>query len=272
MNRLHATLWVLVLTGLSAASVGHAQEESLVSRWEFTVGSFFSNIDTEVRADASQRELGTSFDLEDALELGDQETLLRLSASYRIKRRHQVTLNFTELSRSADTTLNAELRFRDIAFPVDAPVRSEFDMGLLELRYAYWPILKEKTAVGVRGGLGRWEYDIRLAADLPLIGAQATEVNLDELVPLVGGTVRQLITPKLRFEGTLMALTFDVGDTSGSIVEAQAAFMYDIWEKVGIALSIDYLAADVDQDQGRFLGNYKYGLTGIQLFIPIRFD
>lgn len=145
-------------------------------------------------------------------------------------------------------------------------------MRLLDLRYTYWAVLKEKTAVGVKGGAGQWQYDLALAADLRLLGRTTSDVSVEELVPLIGVEVRQLITPKLMFGAVLQGLTFDVGKTSGEIFNADVGFTYQASKRVGVAISFDLLLADIDIGQRLRSGNYKYELSGIELYTPIRFD
>lgn len=258
---------------LAAGTPAAAQEMPLVSKWEFTIGSYFTNVDTSIRADASRLDLGTDIDLEDAVGFDDTENLLRFTARRRIKRRHIVGFAFTELSRSSTRDIPFEIEFRDLVFPANISVDSEFDMRLFDFRYAYLPVLKEKTAVAVVGGVGRWDYDFRLTARADRIGQSLDgNVDVDEIVPLLGGAVRHLITRKLQLDAQLLALTFDLGDTSGTIVEAGLGGRYWFHDNVGLALSFDFLNADVSFDDDRFIGDVEYELTGIQVFIPIRID
>lgn len=262
-----------LLICLAVETPAAAQETELVSKWEFTVGSYFTNVDTSIRADASRVDLGTDIDLENVVGFDDTENLLRLTARRRIKRRHVVGFGFTELSRSSTRDLPFEIDFQGLVFPANISVDSSFDMRLFDFRYAYMPVLKEKTAVAVIGGVGRWDYDFELTARVDRIGQSLNgNVDIDEIVPLVGGAVRHLITPKLRFDAQLLALTFDLGDTSGTIVEASLGGSYWFHENVGIALSFDFLNADVQFDDTDFIGDIEYELTGIQVFIPIRFN
>jgi hypothetical protein len=63
---------LLALALLASTPAGAQQDGSLVSRWELNIGSIFTNVDTDVRADASRSDLGTEFDLEDTLAFGDR--------------------------------------------------------------------------------------------------------------------------------------------------------------------------------------------------------
>ncbi len=263
-----------LLIGIATAIPAAGQEPGIVSKWEIDVGSVFTNVDTDIRADANRADRGTDIDFEDALGFDDSETLLRLKARRQFRKRHFVQIDLQRMSRSSARDIPFEIEFRDIVFPVDVRVAADWDMQLLDVRYAYMVVLKEKTVVGLTAGVGRWDYDVELSAFLQQTGrTRETEVDVDEIVPLFGVTVRQEISPKFRFDASVMALTFDLGSTSGTIVESSLGFSYWFHRNVGLALSVDYLNADLDFDNPRsFLGSIEYELSGIQLYIPIRFN
>lgn len=265
---------VFVIGVVAAAIPATGQEPEIVSKWEIAVGSVFTNVDTDIRADANRVDLGTDIDFEDALGFDDTETLLRLNVRRRLKKRHYVAVDIQEMSRSAARDIPFEIEFEDVVFPSTVRVSSDWDMRLLDLRYAYMPVLKEKTAVALTAGVGRWDYDVELAATEQQTGRTLrSEVDVDELVPLFGVGVRQQLTPKLHLDAGLQALSFDLGETSGSIVESNVGFSYWFHRHVGLALSFYYLNADIGFDDDRkFIGAIDYELSGIQLFIPIRFD
>ena len=147
-------------------------------------------------------------------------------------------------------------------------------MRLIDLRYSYHPILREKTAVSVTAGVGRWDYDLEVSATGQMTGATlSSALDVREIVPLVGGRVRQQVSRRLRFDARLMALSFDLGSTSGAIVDADLGFSYWFHRNVGLALSFYHLNADIDLETSRGpTANVEYDMTGIQVYIPIRFD
>jgi hypothetical protein len=264
-----------ILIALAVALPVAAQEEpGVVSKWELTFGSVFTSVDTDIRADANRLDLGTDIDFEDALGFDDTETLLRLSVRRQIRRRHFAIVDIQKMSRSSARDIPFEIEFQDIVFPSSVRVAADWDMQLFDVRYSYMPVLKENTAFGLTAGVGRWDYDVVLSATEEITGRDlVSEVDIDEIVPLFGIGYRHQFNSKFRFNANLLALSFDVGSTSGTIVEGALGFAYWFHRNVGLAVSFDYLNADVEfEDDSSFLGNVEYELSGFQFYIPVRFD
>lgn len=263
-----------LLAGLTAAAPALAEESGVVSKWEIVVGSIFADVDTDIEASNDRAEAGTRIDLEDIFGYDDTENLFRFTVARRVARRHIVALDIQELSRSGARTLEFEVRFRDTVFPANVEVESDFDMRVIDLRYSYLAVSKEKTAVTVSAGLGQWDYDLEVRAREQGTGLSlSSEVDVDELVPLLGAKVRHRINPKLDFDARLIGLYFDLDDTSGTILDLDLGFSYWFHRNVGVAGSFYYLNAAVEfNDPRRLLADIDYALTGFQLYIPIRFD
>jgi hypothetical protein len=267
---------IVALTVLAVllSSSGSAAQEDLVSKWEINVGAILTGVDTKVQADANEVDLGTRIDLEDSVGFDENESLVKVSVARRFGRRHVLRFDASELSRSGGRQISTEFRFENIVFPIEATISGEFDSRIIDLRYVYMPVLKEKTAVFVTGGVGQWDFDLDLAATVqPLRRPLEAGIGISEIVPMFGAGVRQQITPKFRFDARLLALVFDLGDTSGTILEFDPGFRYWFHKNVGIAVALQFFDVNVEFDDPRkLLGEVDYNLTGIQFFIPIRFD
>ncbi len=246
---------------------------ALLPKWEFEFGSFFTSTTTDVRADSQRGSRGTAVNLEDVLGLDDSETVLRLSAARRFGKRHQVRFRYTEFSRDGQVEVPFEIRFRDIAFPVNAVVTTEWDFTFSDLGYTYYFSNNERTAWGVLAAVARWDYDIVVRGSDERINRDlASDIDIDELVPEIGLTVRHRLAPKFHFRGLLTGLRADLGDEEVRIVNANLRFDYRAFKNVGIAIAGTYSELDYEDIRGRFIGDYDYNVSGIQVFIPIYLD
>lgn len=266
-------LALAVLALLWAPSGAVAQENPLVARWELDLGSVFASLDTDLRADGSRGDRGTQLDVEEALDLDSSKTLLRLNVAYRFKPRHQVRVGYFEHSRTGERAIPFEIELRDVVFPVEVVVDSRYDFSFSNLRYNWWLVANEKRAFSLIFGVARWEIDFALSAgEGRLQETLDANVGLDVPVPEIGGEFRTKLGSKVLFRAALSGLVFDVGDESGTVVDTSLRFDYQFSRNVGLGISLLLVRADVEQDARSFLGDYKLSNSGIELYLPIRFN
>jgi hypothetical protein len=269
------SLWAtLGATLLLCPTVLAAEEQSsLIEKWEFTLGSYFTSIDTDIRTDSDQTP-GTRVDFERDLGLDDTETLFRFTAAYRIKNRHQVNIGYFESSRSGSRVLTRDIQFRDRTIPVGVDVLGTFDFEILEVGYTYWPVLKDKLAVGVSGGVLGYSYstNVKLTEDRELFGGREEAAEAEVPIPMLGFRLRYAIAPKLRLKTSALLLGgIEVGDYSGSILEADAALEYRAFQNVGFGLSFDLRDFDIEIQRRFFTTDLRYTLSSFQVYTEFGF-
>lgn len=258
---------ILVLLAAPAVAAG----TELVDKWEIRIGSYLASLDTDFRADPNNFEQGTAIDLEKDLGFDDSENLLRLTVAYRIKR-HQVAFGYYEFSRDASKRIPFEIEFQDEVFPVDALVDSRYDWTAVEGRYTYWPVMKAKTAVGVGAGVLRLSVGVLLEVGAGRLEQRIeSEVDVDELIPELGAQVRHAVTPKLMFKAGINGVFFDLEDIDGEVIEVGAGFEHQTTKHVGVGASFSFFDLDVDDTKDRFVGTYEVTVSGLQVYLPIRF-
>jgi hypothetical protein len=257
---------------LCPAVLAADEESPLVEKWEFTLGSYFTSIDTEIQADSDQTS-GTRLNFENDLGLDDSETLFRFTAGYRIKKRHQVNLGYFESSRSGATVLTREIQFRDRTIPVDFEVLGTFDFEILEVAYTYWPVLKDKLAVGVSGGLLTYSFstNVELAGERDLFGREEA-AEADVPIPMLGFRLRYAIGPKLRLTTRALVIGgIEVGDYSGNILDAGLGLEYRAFRNVGLGLSFDLRDFDIQIEKRLFTTDFQYTISSFQTYLEFGF-
>ena len=263
----------IVVVGLLAVLPAEAQEsDSLLDRWEFRVGVFFPQYDTDVRRDSDRLGTGTSLDLEQTLGLDDSDEIGRFLAGYRIARRHQLRFGYYDWAREGRIPVSFEIRFGDDVFPVDVELDTKWDAKLWELRYSYWPVLEEKTAFAVNVGVVTWNVDLELDAvgsNRPIV--LNSSASIDELVPEIGIEWRRSLAPDWMLRIAVNGIIVDLSDVEGEVFEGFAGVEYYPWKNVGIGLSFIHTDADVDVFETFTRAVYEVTLTGVNLYLPIRF-
>ena len=265
-----AVLFLAIALGGTAAAA--AEGPPLLDRFSFTVGSFFTSTDTDLRFDGFDR-IGDRFNFERNLAFDDSETLLRFNAEFRIKRRHLIRLGFYDLTRSATTVLEREIDFGEVTFPVSADVEAFFDTRVMELSYTYWLVLKDKAAFGLAaGGVNFFSFDVGLGTTGGQIELIEQEASTDVPVPLFGLEVRYAVAPKLRLRasGRLISVS-GIGSYSGSIVDLGADLEYRAFGNVGFGVAFSSISLDVEREERAFTGRVEYQINGFELFLRAGF-
>jgi hypothetical protein len=265
---------VMAATPLVCPAALAANEESpLIEKWEFTLGSYFTSIDADIRTDSDQTP-GTRLDFEKDLGLDNSETLFRFTAAYRIKKRHQVNAGYFESSRSGSRVVTREIQFRDRTIPVGVDVLSTFDFEILEVGYTYWPVLKDKLAVGVSGGVLFYSYstNVKLTEELDLFGGREEGAEADVPIPMFGFRLHYAIAPKLRLKTRALLIGgLEVGDYSGNILEAGLGLEYRAFRNVGFGLSFDLRDFDLEIQKRLFTTDLRYTISSFQTYMEFGF-
>ena len=262
---------MLMIAFLAAPGLLSAAEpiSPLLDRYAFTLGSYFTAVDTDVQANDVERDVGTRVDFETDMGFGSSDELFRAEAQIIFKRRHQVNLAYYSLDRSASKIIEREIEWRDRTFPVNAEVSSFWNTDVTELSYTYWWIAREKSVFGVNAGFQLVGFDIGAALATERFELLDPDVSVSAPVPLLGIEYRRQLTDKLMFRGIGRAVKW------GSIEEITDVVIYDFalgfehrtFKNGGIGIAYKLLRFDIEFE-GRFVtGDFVYGLDGIEVFL-----
>ena len=241
----------------------------LLDRYAFTLGSYFTAVDTDVQANDVERGLGTRLDFETDMGFGSSDELFRAEGQMLFKRRHQVNLGFYSLDRSASKIVEREIEWRDRTFPVDAEVSAFWNTDVIELSYTYWWIVREKSVFGVNAGFQIVGFDIGAALATERFDLLEPDVSVSAPVPLVGIEYRRKLSEKLMFRGIGRAVKW------GSIEDITGVVIYDFalqlehrtFKNGGIGIAYKLLRFDIEFERRFVTGDFVYGLDGFEVFL-----
>jgi hypothetical protein len=115
-------------------------------------GFFWGSVDTFGRFDSAKGVMGTPFTAEHDLGLTDQARQIDVEIVFRIEQRSRLRVNFLDVRRGAEKTINRTIQYGDQTFLVDNPVQSKFDWRQMDLTYTYSFLRSERYELGA--GLG----------------------------------------------------------------------------------------------------------------------
>jgi len=153
------------------------------NRFAIAGGGFRPNLDTKIRLDGSDGQIGTVIDFESNLGMQESKSLPLLRARWRISRRNAIDFGYFNLNRSGQALSDVSIRFGDVEFPANIPLNSFFDSQAYSAAWSYSFIHNDRTdiafqvglnvqdiRVGIRGPAGIPSEEAELTAPLPTLG------------------------------------------------------------------------------------------------------
>ena len=132
----------LLLPGSANAEEGYGPG---TDRFKINLGAYFPAISTTMQVDIGD----TPIDLEETLNLGEDETVLRLDGYWRFAKKHRLGFGYYRLNRDASTYLSAELPIGGgDPWPADALIASDLTLDFYQLNYMYSFYQGEKWEIG----------------------------------------------------------------------------------------------------------------------------
>jgi hypothetical protein len=277
----HLSIFFLVLVvALASPALLTAEEmlSPLLDRYTFTLGSYFTEVDSDVSADSPEGGIGDRLDFESDLAFGNSDELFRFEGQFILKKRHQLNVAFYDLNRRATNTITREIEWRDWVFPVNSEVEGFFDTQVVELSYTYWLVAKEKVVFGLNAGITMLGIDIGVDLAERTAGSLSADIGLDEPVPLIGFEVRAGLTRRLYFRGLGRAVTVsDIGDLSRiTVSDFSVGLEHRTFGKGGFGIAYKALNFDIEIEKdlplNRVLtGEVDYGFGGLEVYLRFWF-
>ena len=220
-------------------------------RFAVNVGSFFANLDTKVRLDATDGSLGTGIDFEQDLGLDDTQTRIMAGGYWRFFKRHRLDVSYFDLDRSGDSSSTVNISFGDEVFQADLPVSAFLDIEVFNLGYSYSILFDEKKELAV--GLALSFQDLTAGLQGTVAG-QPLEVSESSSVlaplPTFTGRFAYAITPKWIVDTNIGYFTIEVdsgGDElSGDIIAGNAGVRWQLLKHFHLGLLYQFFVVDVN--------------------------
>jgi hypothetical protein len=223
----------------------------LGERFAVNVGSFFANLDTKVRLDATDGSLGTGIDFEQNLGLDDTQTRIMVGGYWRFFKNHRLDFSYFDLDRSGDGSSTVDISFGDEVFQADLPVSAFLDIEVFNLGYSYSILFDEKKELAVGLALSFQDLTAGLqgtAAGQPLEVSESSSVLAP--LPTFTGRFSYAITPKWIVDTNIGYFTIEVdsgGDElSGDIIAGNAGVKWQLLKHFHLGLLYQFFVVDVN--------------------------
>ncbi len=158
-------LLALLAASVAAAWAVPAAAQASGDKVWAEISGYTPSIETTARIDTASGSLGTVIHFEDDLNFDDRQTLPAVLVGVRLGGGFSITGEFFSLDRTATASLDHEITFRDVTFPVAASVTGEFNTDIYRLAVNYAVIQRANFSVGVAAGVHATDVEVAIEGE-----------------------------------------------------------------------------------------------------------
>jgi hypothetical protein len=256
-------------------SVSSAFAEIPQDRFWGQLEYFYPTVSTTARFDATATARpGTTFSLEQDLDLGDRKGLPYLDLGMRLGENWRIEFEYYKLDRSGTKTISRQIDVGDTTFPVGATVSTTFDSTIYRLTGGWSFIKTEQAELGLGFGLHSTDFKTQLSGQGtgPLgLGFQAEGHNQLVPLPTLGLYGTYMATPQLALRGRVDYLSLKTGDYDGRLMNWLAVVDWRFTKNFGAGVGYRYVDYRVSATKTNFNGEVQYNFKGPTIFVNMGF-
>lgn len=260
-------LWLLVPAPLAGQSPEELRERWVLDKYSLSVSGRFNSLDTKFRVDSEELGVGTEIDAEDFLGLDTEDTNWDIQGEIRLGRNHVLSGQYADFVREHSRVIDREITIGESVFPINADVRTEFDIETISFSYRYYPWVEETWALGFGLGL-RW-YDFAIDVEADEVDRRE-DSSVSAPMPFAGTDLRFALSDRFRLHGSAGFFDVELGDLGGNQILAEAALEYLVLPYLAVGAGFDIGAFDGDADGENWSGAIDSDVYGLRLFAKLR--
>jgi len=255
------------------AAVVHADADYISptdDRFRVSLGAMHVSSETTLQVDARSGLPGTTVSGEHQLGLDSSDFEPKFQVMVRAGVRNRIWLDYFTLDRTANTTLDQTIVFRDVTLQVTDPLQSELDLRLLGLTYGYSVWHGEKLELAATLGITEVQISARAR-----VATESVHINQSEDIagpyPTPGVAATWVLSKRFYLDGRAQSLHLHVQEFDGTLVEAELAALYRFRPNVSFALGYTELTASLDSRKTHESGLFDFNTKGPELFVRVAF-
>jgi opacity protein-like surface antigen len=257
----------VLMPGLAVAQA--PQSDPLNGKFSFRIGAqAFTKASTTIRIDSATLGIGTEFNLEDATNLEEDVTVGRLDGLYRFTDRHSVAFSYYNIERTGSRTLNIDIDWNGVTFPIGIGVESQFNEKIVDLSYGYTFLNRPNATLAATAGLHVISFDTSLRA---LNGSITRSNSTDAPLPVFGLSGQYRFADKWRFVGSLKVFSFDFDEYDGTFTDLVLSVEHDTWDRFGFGFGLNSFGLDVSASDSNLSGSIDTDFDSFLIYIKGHF-
>lgn len=250
----------------------------LPDRFQVDAGYFRVSADTRLRYEGPAGGSG-EIDFEDDLGLDPSVNTFWVDARWRVGRRHQLQLGFTQSSRDRESaTIARDFVWGGETYTAGLTVSPESSAKILGGYYRFAIVRRDRFEVGPTVGVGYLWLDARIRSTASISGPGGSgSQTLDErasvgsITGAVGGYAEAWPAKRLVLRGDFLYVSVNLEDSEASVVDWRLAVNWYFARRLGVGVQYKY--NEYRYDRGILVSRLGGEVTfeGIQAFLTTRF-
>jgi hypothetical protein len=265
--------WLPAAAALLSAAAPSVRAESgnpLSDRLNISLGGFLLNTETNLRVDGATR--GTEIDAERDLGLKDSDRF-RIDAYWRMTPRQKIRLMYFDTDNEATKTLDRELVYNDLVYPVNVEVRAKTETTVTELAYEFTFLRGDMYDLSGSFGIHNLKFSSSLEGELngqPLANlSSASQANGP--LPVLGLHGVWRFHEKFYIDAMIQYFSIGVDEYDGSVTDYTASAVWQFSRHWGVGAGWNNFVTKVDVDGERFNGHLRWKYGGARIFVTASF-
>jgi hypothetical protein len=187
---------------------------------------------------------GETIDFENETGLPTNATTLWLDGTWRVGRRHQVSLNYTRSSRQGQgTTLTRDVTWGNQVFKAGATVESEGSAKIFSGYYRFAIVRNDRFEIGPSVGIGHLSVDATIRATATIAGTSRTisqTGSTGSVTGDIGGYFNGWLSRRVVMRGDLLYIKVNPEHAQASVTDGRIGLYWYPWRKVGLGAQYKY--------------------------------
>jgi len=260
-----------------AAPTANAEAPDLLTDpFNVALGTFILNSETKVRLDGDTG-TGTPIDWERALGDDGDQTRFRIDGFWRFADRHKLRFLWFNSATSESRSIEEEIEWGDVTYPVNARVKAEFDFDIYELAYEYAFLRRENYELSGSFGLHWTTMALALSGEASVVGGEPhtgsvrKEGNVDLPLPVIGLRGLWNLSHNFWLDASAQFFALSIDEYDGSLMDLRASLLWQPSKWVGLGIGYNQFDVDVDIDKDQFKGEIDWTYKGPMIFYSVAF-
>jgi len=261
----YAAIGVVLATGLASARAQEAPpvHPALHDRFYFGVGAFMPKTSTSAELDSATLGAGTNINFEQALGMETTKTVPEAFLRYRLTDRWRFDGEYFALDRTGNRTLDQDVHWGDVVFPVNTQVQSKFNFQDIRISAGYSFFRTTDKEVGVGLGFHVTSYDASIGANG--IGNEAKKVTAP--LPVLSGYGQFALTDTWAIGARLDRFSMKYDQYEGSITSMGVDLMYQPVRHFGLGVAYRSLFIKLTATGSDLTGTFDQTFQGPLFFV-----
>ncbi len=235
-------------------------------RFNFKIGVFRDRVDSEVRRDAANGLPGFEFDLEDAIGVTDDKSVLQVDANIRFGNYHQLEFGYFELGRDSMATTTRDISFGNLFVPAGTELDTNVDVSTFRAGYSYSLIRDSQKELSVMAGVHLADFEVRLTTSG---GLETDRSDGDTPLPVVGLNASVFLGEKTTVSAKAQIFRTDFDQFEGSLNYLTVDVRYRFAKSISIGAGYNYYGMELSSSQSSVNGYFKIKHHGPTAFFTV---